>query len=215
MKRPRLLAGEDLPEHPQQRRSRQKRTRLMSAALALFAEHGYDATSIQQIARRAGVAVGGFYLHFRSKRQLLLALMDELIARLAEFNLVPGTSDQPQRIVRVLLHRAFTTDFEYLGAYRAWREAALTDPDLARRELELHAWTTARVRMVFGRLLELPGARTRVEVRALARLMDDLFWSLMSQAPRMKPSERRAAINAAAHLVYHALFTDPLAGGRV
>ena len=77
--RPDLLARQQLPPAPQQERSRRKREALLEKALALFAERGYEQTSIEEIAHAAGVAVGGFYQHFTSKRQLLLVLMDRLL----------------------------------------------------------------------------------------------------------------------------------------
>ena len=66
--RPRLLDAEALPPSPRQGRSREKRTQLLAAGLALFGEKGYEATSVDAVALRAGVAVGSFYQHFRSKR---------------------------------------------------------------------------------------------------------------------------------------------------
>jgi AcrR family transcriptional regulator len=66
-----------------QKRRMEKRARLKTAALALFGEKGYDGTSIDEVAHRAGLAVGSFYQHFRSKRQLLLVLMDDLLERLS------------------------------------------------------------------------------------------------------------------------------------
>src|SRR5208282_1120574 len=59
--RPNLLAGEDLPPEPLQKRSIAKRGRLKAAALALFGEKGYERTSVDDVARRARLAVGGFY----------------------------------------------------------------------------------------------------------------------------------------------------------
>lgn len=40
------------------------------AAIELFLEHGYHATSMRQIAERAGLALGGIYNHFKSKDEL-------------------------------------------------------------------------------------------------------------------------------------------------
>jgi AcrR family transcriptional regulator len=68
------------------------RTRVLDAAVELFAERGYDGTSVSQVITRAGVAKGGFYHHFASKEALLyevygdligrqLAAMDEIVAR--------------------------------------------------------------------------------------------------------------------------------------
>jgi AcrR family transcriptional regulator len=143
-KRPNLLAGEDRPADPRQKRSLEKRTRLKAAGLALFAEKGFEGTSIDDIARRAKLAVGGFYQHFRSKRQLLLVLMDELLEKLSRLDLRPQSMSDPRTGLRELLARAFSHDLQYMGAYRAWQEAALSDPDLARKERQIHAWTTTR-----------------------------------------------------------------------
>ncbi|QUQ62698.1 TetR/AcrR family transcriptional regulator [Kutzneria sp. CA-103260] len=49
------------------------RERLVVAALDLFAEHGYDATAVTQIAERAGLTKTTFFRHFRDKREVLFA----------------------------------------------------------------------------------------------------------------------------------------------
>ncbi|MGB7583207.1 MAG: helix-turn-helix domain-containing protein [Terriglobales bacterium] len=207
-KRPNLLAREDLPREPQQKRSLEKRAQLKTAALALFGEKGYERTSIEEIARRANLAVGGFYLHYRSKRQLLLALMDDLLKGLSGLDLHPGGSADVPAILRDLLARAFARDLHYLGACRAWEEAVLSDPDLARKQLRIRAWTTHRTATLFTLLQKLPGARPGVDVPALARVMDTFFWSLLGQAVRMPKAELNDWTDSATHLIYHALFTD-------
>lgn len=206
--RPNLLAGEDLPPEPRQKRSLAKRARLKAAGQALFAEKGYERTSIDEIARRARLAVGGFYQHFRSKRQLLLALMDELLEKLSQLDFRPRAGSDAQAVVHGLLSRAFAHDLRYLGAYRAWQEAVLSDPGLARKHQEIHDWTTARVRNVFQLLQQLPGARAGVDVAGLARVMDSFFWSLLAQAVRMPEVELKQWIDSTTHLIYHAMFRD-------
>jgi len=51
--------------------------RLLVTALELFAEHGYDGTSVAQIEAAAGLTpgAGGLYRHFGSKEQLLVAVV--------------------------------------------------------------------------------------------------------------------------------------------
>jgi AcrR family transcriptional regulator len=207
--RPKLLAGEDLPPEPRQKRSLEKRARLKAAGLVLFGEKGYESTSIEEIARRAKLAVGGFYQHFRSKRQLLLALMDELLEKLSQLEFCPRAVSDARAVVHELLARAFAHDLRYLGAYRAWQEAVLSDPELARKQVKIHAWTAGRVTTVFQLLQQLPGARRGVDVPGLARVMDSFFWSLLAQAVGMPRVELNQWIDAATHLIYHALFTDP------
>jgi AcrR family transcriptional regulator len=206
--RPNLLAGEDLPRAPQQKRSLEKRARLTAAGLALFGEKGYERTSVDEIAQRARLAVGTFYQHFRSKRQLLLALMDELLEKLSQLDFRPRGVTDVRAVVHELLARAFSHDLHYLGAYRAWQEAVLSDPELARKQVEIHAWTTSRVTTVFQLLQQLPGARAGVDVPGLARVMDSFFWNLLGQAVLMPAVELNRWIDSATHLIYHAIFLD-------
>jgi AcrR family transcriptional regulator len=51
------------------------RVRLFTAGAELFAAQGYHATSVEQIARRAGVAKGTFFLHFPTKDALVTELI--------------------------------------------------------------------------------------------------------------------------------------------
>lgn len=206
-RRPNLLAREDVLPHPRQARSEEKRARLKAAGLALFAERGYERTSIEDIASRANVAVGSVYQHFRSKRQLLLALMDELVRNIESLQLRLPSSDARAGL-RHLLSRAASTDLRYAGAYRAWQEAVLSDAALARTQRAVHAWTTKRVAAAFTLLQRRPGARPRVDVEALARMMDSVFWGIIGQLGELSTSERQRTIDAATHLIYHALFLD-------
>jgi AcrR family transcriptional regulator len=60
------------------------RERLVTAAIDLFADQGYDATTVAQIAERAGVTKSTFFRHFPDKRELLVAGQDVLSRLLAE-----------------------------------------------------------------------------------------------------------------------------------
>ena len=53
-------------------RAERTRDRLLTAALELFAKHGYDGTSVSQIAARAGVTEMTFFRHFPGKASLLV-----------------------------------------------------------------------------------------------------------------------------------------------
>ena len=206
--RPNLLVGEDLPPEPRQNRSRERRASLKSAGLALFGEKGYLGTSIEEIATRAQLPVGSFYQHFRSKRQLLLALMDELLEKLSRLDFRSGWGSDVRAGLRNILARAFSHDLKYLGAYRAWQEAVLADPALQQKQRKIHAWTIARVLGLFQALQQMPGARREADLPALARAMDSFFWSLLAQALTMRKAELNQWIDAATHLIFHALFTD-------
>ncbi|GAB7188527.1 DNA-binding protein AcrR family [Kitasatospora sp. Ki12] len=66
------------------------RERLVVAAVDLFTEQGYDATTVAQIAERAGVTKSTFFRHFPDKRELLVAGQETLSRLLAE-----GIADAP------------------------------------------------------------------------------------------------------------------------
>jgi AcrR family transcriptional regulator len=208
MNRPDLLITEDLLAEPRQKRSIEKRVRVKKAALALFGERGYEATSVEAIADRAGLPVGGFYLHFRSKRQLLVTLMDELLRKLEALDLRPRSGSNVRDALRQMLAVAFAADLEYLGAYRAWQEAALSDSDLSRKQRKINAWTTARVAALLQFLEQQPGARSGVDIPTLARVLDSFFWSLLAQAVRMRRVELNRWLDSSTHLIYHAMFFD-------
>ncbi|MFF1926258.1 TetR/AcrR family transcriptional regulator [Streptomyces sp. NPDC058221] len=60
------------------------RERLVVAAVDLFTEQGYDATTVAQIAERAGVTKSTFFRHFPDKRELLVAGQETLSRLLTE-----------------------------------------------------------------------------------------------------------------------------------
>ncbi|MCC6804499.1 MAG: helix-turn-helix transcriptional regulator [Anaerolineae bacterium] len=68
--------------------SKQREQRILDAAADLITRYGYDKTSVDEIARAAGVSKGAIYLHFKSKEALFEALIlrdaDAIMQRFAE-----------------------------------------------------------------------------------------------------------------------------------
>jgi AcrR family transcriptional regulator len=60
------------------------RERLERAALALFTEHGFDATTVAEIADRAGLTKSTFFRHFGDKREVLFGGQDMLVQLFSE-----------------------------------------------------------------------------------------------------------------------------------
>ncbi len=58
--------------------------RILEAALTLFAENGYDGTSVEQIANIVGIKAPSLYKHFKGKEDILNALIDSAEARYEE-----------------------------------------------------------------------------------------------------------------------------------
>src|SRR5215831_7382516 len=81
----------------EQRRERAK-ARILAAARALFTERGYDATTLAEVSRRAGVSAGLTVYYFRTKQHLVQALADRLLhARIIAMHLAlllqPGVAE--------------------------------------------------------------------------------------------------------------------------
>ena len=54
----------------------EKQKKIIVSAIQSFAEKGYSATSTSEIAKKAGVAEGTIFRHYKTKKDLLLAIVD-------------------------------------------------------------------------------------------------------------------------------------------
>lgn len=64
-----------------------RENQILDAAVAVFAEKGFHATTIHQIARHAGIADGTIYNYFDSKTALLLAIFERMRERIVQSGL--------------------------------------------------------------------------------------------------------------------------------
>ena len=205
---PSLRTNEKAPAQPLQARSIEKRGKLLEAGRRLFAAKGYAEVSVAEIAAKAGVAAGGFYLHFASKRQFLVVLMEGFLGQLAGLDLRATGGADPGAALTGFLTRAFRADADAYGVVRAWREAAPADAELGRMESEIQEWTDARVLAVFRQLSRLPGARRDRDLPAFARMMNRHFWSLLARGAVASRRDLEREIHVAADAIRHYLFKD-------
>jgi AcrR family transcriptional regulator len=68
-----------MPTPKFRRRKEQRPEQITRAALAAFAENGYDGTRVTDVARRAGVSKGLLYLYFRTKEELFKAVIKSVV----------------------------------------------------------------------------------------------------------------------------------------
>lgn len=113
------------------------REKLFRAAESVFAERGYERSSIADIAGRAEVALGTFYVYFPDKKAVFIELVDELGKRLRENQrrAVAGLTSRID-IERAGLRSFFEFVAQHPGLYRVVREAEFTDPPTYRRYYE-------------------------------------------------------------------------------
>ncbi|MBT2421687.1 TetR/AcrR family transcriptional regulator [Streptomyces sp. ISL-22] len=87
-----------------QRRRGNTRQRIQDVALGLFAEQGYEKTSLREIAERLDVTKAALYYHFKTKEEIIVSLFEDLtkpIEDLIEWGRQqPHTLDTKQEIIR-------------------------------------------------------------------------------------------------------------------
>ncbi len=81
------------------------RTRIQQVGLKLFTEHGYEATSLREIAEHLGVTKAALYYHFRSKDEIIRSLVDDRMARVDELITWGQTQPRGVEMRRELLRR--------------------------------------------------------------------------------------------------------------
>jgi AcrR family transcriptional regulator len=89
--------------HHDARRHSDTRARIQQVALELFAEQGYDKTSLREIAERLDVTKAALYYHFKSKEDIVRSLVEDYIgqidALIAWANAQPRTAETRQEII--------------------------------------------------------------------------------------------------------------------
>ena len=70
-----------MPEPRYRRRKEERPQEITDAAFAVFAEKGYAASRVQEVAKRAGVSKGLMYLYFKTKEELFKAVIRSVVIR--------------------------------------------------------------------------------------------------------------------------------------
>lgn len=170
---------------------RESRKRILEQALALFAQHGYDRTTVRMIAQGAGIAQGLLYNYFRSKQEVLQALFEQSMTKVFEsFALV--ANQPPEQKLEALIRGSFALvqrdrDFWKVSYGVRMQSAVLADLGPA-----LTTWTDS-VRLGLAAILGEAGiADPEIEARVLFALIDGIAQHLV-----LDPSYPIEAVTAA------------------
>lgn len=141
------------PTRPALRERYDKRRReVIATAAELFAERGYQATSMSELTEATGLAAGGLYHYIESKEELLILICDELLDPLLErAGEIVATPAPPADQLRELLH--------------AWLAQIASHRD--------HMLVFAQERHVIER--EPQWRRVRGQRKAFEQLLDDVL----------------------------------------
>ena len=123
------------------------RERLERAALTLFAEQGYQATTVPQITERAGLTTRTFFRYFADKREVIFA-GDEIPERARRMLAEAPAGVDPRALVADGLHRLAVERFDGRRVQvAAIRDLIAREPALQERDLRKRADTGEVVRI--------------------------------------------------------------------
>jgi len=201
----------ETPRDPKQRRSREKRTRILLTAARLFAKRGVDGTTTKEIARESDVSIGTVYSYFTDKSQILLSLVaDNASVVLGPAGARFDLRTDPRGALRHALEETIPYDPERAYLRQCWAELVVNNRKIAEVGDMIHE-------RLYDALLEAArDARGRADFRTEIDL-ESTVWAVLSLFDRLwhQPNRPGAAgkreflrrRDAVAELAYHAFFS--------
>ena len=117
------------------RRPADRPAEILAAALGVFAERGFQAARLEEVAKRAGVSKGALYLYFETKADLFRAVVTDAISPNLERIKVMATADvtveQALRMGVGMLARTVVTDRRITGVVKLVIAESRNHPELA------------------------------------------------------------------------------------
>jgi AcrR family transcriptional regulator len=172
-----------------QRGNPQTRRTIMKAAQSLLDHSNIADVTVDDIVREAGVARGTFYIYFKDKLDVLVALarnLNEELFEASHLSLDRGASAYER--IRLSLRRVVDNWIEHNGIFRSLTQMAMTRPDFLELSQELRFPFIIQIRqdlessMAGGRAKPIDAA---VAAKALAAMMDwfCLLWFGLNEPP--------------------------------
>jgi AcrR family transcriptional regulator len=164
------------------------RARIQQVALELFAEQGYERTSLREIAERLGVTKAALYYHFKSKDDIVLSFSEDYFA---EFdNLIAWAREQPPgpKTRDEIIDR-------YVSIVQSWTEVfrfiERNQASVRGMEGGKHRFEQFRPRLnALVEMLTGPDADLRARVRATIALVSASFaWMIFTRSDEVSPQD--------------------------
>ncbi|WP_238606678.1 TetR/AcrR family transcriptional regulator [Amycolatopsis sp. Poz14] len=156
---------------PRAARTRATRRRIVTAASESFVANGYAATTLEEIARRADVAVQTVYFHFGNKRTVLKEAVD--VAAVGDDEPVPvldrpyaeqaRTEQDPRRAIELWTAFGRQIMTRVGPIMRVVRDASAVDPDMAKQWNENREQTASAFRVLATQLDAMSALRVPVD----------------------------------------------------
>ena len=199
-----------------ERKKRELRREIIEAAFDCFAERGYHATGIADIAARLGMGHGTFYRYFANKRDIVDHVITELVERVVA---ALAAENAPDAVTSLAEYRAQTArigealtrifgDDPRIARFLVL-EAAGIDAQMRERVLDLHD-TAARLTAAYlnhgARIGYLPAD---LDVGPTARAINGMILAAVIAALRDPDARARARMSEAVRRVMYDGITAP------
>ncbi|MER5775798.1 helix-turn-helix domain-containing protein [Streptomyces sp. NPDC002039] len=183
---------------PQQRRGN-TRQRIQDVAVELFAEQGYEKTSLREIAERLDVTKAALYYHFKTKEDIIISLFEDVTRPIDE--LIAWAEEQPRTLEtkREVLRRYSEAMAAGASLYRFMQENQAT-----MRELSIGETVKKRL-FTLVELLRTDDGPLTDQVRCVSALFTLHAGMMFLQHVEGNPEEtRQAALEVATDLITRA-----------
>lgn len=192
-----------------ERRKAETRREIIEAAFTCFAEQGYHATGIADIAARLGIGHGTFYRYFENKRDIVEHVIDDLIARIVAtlgaenapdaVDTLEGYREQAARIGEGL-GRIFAEDPRVPQLLIA---AAGIDDAMREKMLDLFELTTPLTAAYLEHGVQGGYLRADLDVEPTAQAINGMILGSVLAALRDPTPERQTRLSAAIRAVMY------------
>lgn len=142
------------------------REAIRSVALELFAEQGYDKTSLREISERLGVTKAAVYYHFKTKEEILLSLIEDFLSQVDD--VVDWAQARPAGVAT--RHEVLRRYSELLSGRTTQLARFLQEGQTSIRDLTAGADVRKRLDRLVG-TLTTPGQPLTTQLRARVALM--------------------------------------------
>jgi AcrR family transcriptional regulator len=191
-----------------QKRSIETRRNIIQSALILFAEKGYEATSVSQICSKAEVSKGAFYHHFASKQAVFQLAMQEWLEGIDDQLLLArqtgGTVPEIFTQMAKMMPQVYQSATGHLPMFlEVWRQA-YHDPLLLKTLVFPHDY----YRKYFSNLVEAgirEGSLRKVNVQAAGRVVVALAVGLLLQGLIETETDLNNVMEESISLLMHGL----------
>ena len=171
----------------------EKLQQILEHAATIFAEKGFDGTSIREISRATGMSLAGLYYYFRTKEELLCLIQERCLVTLLENGRrIQESGKAPQEKIALFVHNHLGFFLHNMNEMKVMsREDTALTADYAKRILDLKRRYLKVLVDLVEELQQRQGIQrlnVRVAALALFGMMNWIYtWYNPSRDPSLRP----------------------------